>query len=159
MVRFVSNVLQESRITVSAAVPPSAHNSFSRLPWSHRVCLRCRTAENCQNQKFLATHFFGKSEALDVGLSMTFSARQIRCAICAWRFSGELFENAIELGKRLEPDGKCDFAYPKIDIFQKFPRFFESSAGNIIDKLCAGHLFELFTQVRRIDPHRLCYLS
>jgi len=30
--RFDSNVLQESRMTVSAAVPPIAHNSFSRLP-------------------------------------------------------------------------------------------------------------------------------
>jgi hypothetical protein len=30
--RFVSNVLQESRITASAAIPPTPQKSFSRLP-------------------------------------------------------------------------------------------------------------------------------
>src|SRR5512133_1557269 len=36
-------VLQESRITVSATPPPTAHQSFSRLPWTHRVSLACST--------------------------------------------------------------------------------------------------------------------
>ena len=36
-------VLQESRITVSATPPPTAQQSFSRLPLSHRVSLECST--------------------------------------------------------------------------------------------------------------------
>jgi hypothetical protein len=43
-VRFVSKELQESKITVSATPPPTAHQSFSRLPWTHRVNLECSTA-------------------------------------------------------------------------------------------------------------------
>ena len=62
IVRFVSNVLQESRITVSAAVPPMAHNSFSRLPWIHRVSLECHmSSECCQKDGTATTHFYGKS--------------------------------------------------------------------------------------------------
>jgi hypothetical protein len=56
-----SVVLQESRMTASAAVPPIAHNSFSRLPWVHRVSLERHTnGEYGQKDKTLATHFFGK---------------------------------------------------------------------------------------------------
>ena len=44
IVRFVSNVVQESRMTVSAAVPPIAQNSFSRLTCSHLIGLSRRTA-------------------------------------------------------------------------------------------------------------------
>src|SRR5581483_10334049 len=36
-------VLQESRITVSAAAPPIPHDSFSRLPCTHRVSLESHT--------------------------------------------------------------------------------------------------------------------
>src|ERR671924_576041 len=42
-VRWVSRELQESRITVSATPPPTAHQSFSRLPFSHRISLECST--------------------------------------------------------------------------------------------------------------------
>jgi hypothetical protein len=53
-------VLQESRITASAAVPPTPHSSFSRLPWIHRVSLECHTdGEYCQKHKTVTTHFFG----------------------------------------------------------------------------------------------------
>ena len=55
----------------------------------------------------------------------------------------------------MKSNSKCDFAHPKIDIFQKFPRFVEPGAGNVIDKLYARHLFELFAQMSRIDPDRL----
>src|SRR5450759_751380 len=42
MVRFVSKLLQESRITLSAAPPPATHQSFSRLPRNH-VNFGCHT--------------------------------------------------------------------------------------------------------------------
>ena len=53
-------VLQESRTMVSAAAPPTAQNSFSRLPGTHRVILECHTVtEYCQKSFLVATHFFG----------------------------------------------------------------------------------------------------
>lgn len=80
-------------------------------------------------------------------------------AVRSWRFSRKLFEDSIELGERLESGRKCDFAYAKIDIFQKLPRFFEPGAGNVIDELNAGDLFELFAQVSGIDPDRVCHYA
>jgi len=158
MVRFVSNVLQESRITVSAAVPPIAHNSFSRLPRSHRVNLKCLTCrEYWQDGKILATHFFGKTDFVlfaPFAASATFSALQINGTIFARRFSRQFFENAVELGKRLEAYGERDFADPKIDIFQKFTRRLESNPRNVIDELSSGDLFKFFAQVGGIDSDR-----
>lgn len=90
---------------------------------------------------------------------MAFSAFQITCPICSRRFSGKFFENAIELRERLEPDSKCDFTDAKIDIFQELACFLKPAARNVINKLCAGHLFELFAQVRRIDPDRLGHFA
>src|SRR6516225_10564461 len=58
-------VLQESRITASAAVPPTPHKIFSRLPCIHRVTLECHTNDdNAQKQKMLTTHFFGKNSTI-----------------------------------------------------------------------------------------------
>src|SRR5215469_1806551 len=55
-------VLQESRITASAAVPPAPHKIFSRLPCVHRVSLEYHTnGEYCQKDKIVTTHFFGKN--------------------------------------------------------------------------------------------------
>jgi hypothetical protein len=57
-------VLQESRITASAAVPPTPHRIFSRLPWIHRVSLECHTnTECCQELGRPTTHFYGKYSA------------------------------------------------------------------------------------------------
>src|SRR4249919_1091628 len=54
-------VLQESRITASAAVPPTPHKIFSRLPWIHRVSLECHTeTECCRKLETPTTHFYGK---------------------------------------------------------------------------------------------------
>src|SRR6266542_2387689 len=72
IVRFV--VLQESRITASAAVPPTPPKIFSRLPWIHRVSLECHTNEEyCQKDNIVTTHFFGKNGGT--------SSRQIRSSI------------------------------------------------------------------------------
>ena len=57
IVRLV--VLQESKITASAAPPPALHNKLSRLPWIHRVSLERHTnGEYAQKQKMITTHFF-----------------------------------------------------------------------------------------------------
>lgn len=59
--RFVSNVLQESRITASATIPPTPQNSFSRLPLIHRVSLECHTdCKYYQKHEIVTMHFFGK---------------------------------------------------------------------------------------------------
>jgi len=80
-------------------------------------------------------------------------------AIFARRLSRQFFENAIELRQRLKSDCKCDFAYSKIDTFQKLARFLEPQARDIIDELYARHLFELLAQVSRIDPNRFCHIA
>jgi hypothetical protein len=61
-------------------------------------------------------------------------------AICTRRLFGELLENAIELGKRLEANLERDLADPKIDIMQKSARFFEASTRNALDKICVADL-------------------
>src|SRR5215470_17105773 len=54
-------VLQESRITASAAVPPTPHKIFSRLPRVHRASLECHTkAKSAQKAEISTTHFYGK---------------------------------------------------------------------------------------------------
>jgi hypothetical protein len=63
IVRLV--VLQESRITASATVPPTPQSSFSRLPSNHRVSLECHTnGEYVQNDKMMTTHFYGKNPSI-----------------------------------------------------------------------------------------------
>ena len=54
----------------------------------------------------------------------------------------------------MKADREADFADAKIDIFQKRARFFDSGAGHIIDKVYAGYLLELLTQVVRTDIDR-----
>src|SRR4030095_4572654 len=57
IVRLV--VLQESKITASAAAPPAPHNKVSRFPKTHRVSLESHTnREYAQRQKIMTTHFF-----------------------------------------------------------------------------------------------------
>jgi len=75
------------------------------------------------------------------------------------RFSRQLLEDAIELRERLKANRKGDFADPETDIFQKLFRSLETSPCDVIDKLYAGDLFELFAQVSRIDPGGGCHFS
>src|ERR1700719_3703244 len=77
----------------------------------------------------------------------------MRRAILGRRFSGQDLEDAVELRKRLKTDRECDFANPKIDIFQKLARLFEPGARDVVDKLDAGDLFEFFTQVGGVDSY------
>jgi len=58
IVRLV--VLQESKITANATVPPAPHNRLSRLLQIHRVILERHTnGEYAQKPKTMTTHFFG----------------------------------------------------------------------------------------------------
>jgi len=75
--------------------------------------------------------------------------------IIGWRFSGELFEDAIELGERLKSDRERRFAHAKIEIFQKLTRVFEAISRDVIDKLTAGHVFKLLAQVSWINSDRV----
>jgi primosomal protein N' len=66
-------------MTVNAAVPPSAHNSFSRLP-CHAVGLRNRTSPQlCQKCGKTTTHFFGKNETVSFRFESVFAATVPSC--------------------------------------------------------------------------------
>src|ERR1043166_4745709 len=78
-------------------------------------------------------------------------------AVGGWRFAGELFEHAIELRKRLKPDGKGNLADSKIDIVQEFRRSLKPDTCDVIDELHAGDLLKLFAQMRRIDSDCFCH--
>jgi hypothetical protein len=59
--RLDSKLLHESKITVSAAPAPAAHQSFSRFPWNHRVSLECHTARSfTKNALYWLRIFTGK---------------------------------------------------------------------------------------------------
>ena len=153
-------VLQESRITASAAVPPAPHKIFSRLPWNHRVSLECHTVgEYCQKREIATTHFFGKicpRVFLDL---LAFFASPSVYTICSGRFPGESFKNAIELREGLKPDLERDLADPKIAVCQKLARLVEPGTRNVIDKIYAGHLPKLFAEMGRTDVDRFRHLG
>ena len=130
-------------MTVSAAVPPNAHNSFSRLPCNHTTGLG--------RQRI----FSGKTKR-SVSVSRASLPQPFRVAIIGRRFSGILFEDAIELRKRLKSDRERDFADAKIDIFQKFASLFEPRLCDVIDELDPGHLLKLFAQMCWIDSGYRC---
>lgn len=159
-------VLQESRMTASAAVPPAPQSSLSRLPWIHRVNLECHTdGEYCQEYKTVTTHFFGKSVGIfQVApiLELAPPSRSMSCmssAICARRLSGELLEDTVELGKGLEPNFERDLADAQIRISQEITRVFEPSARDILDKIYASYLLKLFAQMVRVDVDGLRHLG
>src|SRR6184192_2382481 len=74
------------------------------------------------------------------------------------RLAREFFENTIELRQRLKPDGERDLADTQIRIQQEITGFFESDACDVIDKIYAGDLLELFAQMIRADIDRFRYL-
>ena len=55
----------------------------------------------------------------------------------------------------MKSDGERSFAHAKIEIVQKLARVFEAISRDVIDKLNAGHLFELLAQVSRINSDRV----
>jgi hypothetical protein len=59
----------------------------------------------------------------------------------------------------LKPNRERDLADPKIAILQEAARFFEASARNILDKIYAGNLLELFAQMICADIDRFRYLA
>ena len=59
-----------------------------------------------------------------------------------WRFPTEFLEHAIELRQRLKSRGERDVTDPQTAVMQKFARFFESSARNVLDKICVADLLE-----------------
>lgn len=87
------------------------------------------------------------------------SPTRLHRAILTRRFAGQDLEDAVKLRKRLKSDRECDFANPKIDIFQKFARLFESGARDIVDILDTGDLFEFLAQMGRVDAYGAGYSS
>ncbi len=149
IVRFV--VLQESRITASAAVPPTPHKIFSRLPWIHRVGLEYHTnTKCCQKLGNSTTHFYGKYSA-DFGRvyrnSATSSSISTRSAILRRRFLGQPLENTIELRQRLKSHGERNFTNAQIRIPQEIASFFESGSCDVFHKICASDLLEFFAEM------------
>jgi hypothetical protein len=113
--------------------------------------------EYCQKHEIATTHFFGKICGRFF-LSASW-APPLGCAICSGRFPGELFKNAIELGEGLKSDLERDLADPKIAICQKFARLVEPGVRNVIDKIYAGHVLELFAQMGPTDVDRFRQLG
>ena len=75
------------------------------------------------------------------------------CPIFARSFAGKFFEHAVELRKRLKAAPERDFADWRINGSQLLLGFFETIAGNVINKLHPGDIFELFTEVGPIDAN------
>ena len=115
------------------------------MPHSGRVLPETRNRDYAFFRKKLPPGF------LDL---LAFSASPLGCTIRSGRFPGEPSKNAIELREGLEPYLKGDLADPKLAICQKFPRLVEPGTRNVIDKIYARHLLELFAQMRRIDVDR-----
>jgi hypothetical protein len=80
-------------------------------------------------------------------------------AICTRRFSRKLFENAVELRERLEPNRKRNLADAKIAIVQKPARVLEARARNVIHKIYACDLLKLLAEMIGTNVDRFCYLS
>jgi len=97
-------VLQESRITASAAVPPTPQSSFSRLPWIHRVSLECHTKTECrQKLNVPTTHFYGKYPS-DFAQTYRFSSA-VLCFAFAARYSiGDLADSFLNTRLNCESD-------------------------------------------------------
>ena len=70
------------------------------------------------------------------------------------RFPEESFENAIELRKRLKSRSERDFTDAQIAVSQKITRIFEPSARDVLDKIYAGYLLEIFAQMIRVNVDR-----
>src|SRR5262249_7241004 len=142
---------------VSAAVPPTAHNSFSRLPCSHTTGLRSRTRADYYQKRERQPRIYSEKVTRTNSTSLAISSPWVRISIFSWRFTRELPEHAIELRKRLKSDRERDFADAKIDILQELARMFEPPLRHIIDELGPGYLFELFAEMRRINAGRVCH--
>jgi hypothetical protein len=102
----------------------------------------------------MTTHFFGKNAASFRPAAILDSAPlslSMNCAICTRRFSRKLFENAIELRKRLEPDRECNLPDTQIRIPQAITRFFEANTRHVLDKICSSYLLEHLAKMIRAN--------
>ena len=59
----------------------------------------------------------------------------------------------------MKPDRECDLTDTQTPILQEVARFFESRAGDVIDKIHAGDLLELFAQMIRTAIDRACHFG
>jgi hypothetical protein len=144
-------VLQESKITVSATAPPAPHNKLSRLRFIHRVSLECHTnGEYAQKSKTMTTHFFGGFSYCTIRILPMCLMHPAIGAVFGWRLPRKAFEHAIELRERLKSCREGDFTNAQILILQEGTGSFEASACDILDKINAGYLFEIFTQMVRV---------
>jgi len=81
-------------------------------------------------------------------------ARTSRRTALRGRFARKAFEHAIELGERLKSRRERDFADAHMTVLQEVTGSFEPSARDILDKIYAGHLLEVFTQMIRVHADR-----
>jgi DNA-binding XRE family transcriptional regulator len=81
------------------------------------------------------------------------------CTIRSGRLPGELFEHAIELRERLEPNCECDLADPKVAICQKFARLFEAGTRDVFDKIYPSDLLEPLAKMIPANAGRFRYLA
>ena len=153
---FDWSVLQESKITASATAPPAPHNKLSRLPGIHRVSLERHTnGEYAQKHKTMTTHFFGfflsgLSEILPIP-----PAHALGSTVLRRRFASEFFENAIELRERLKSRGERDVTDAQTWIIAGDHTHFRTGCvRDVLDKVYAGYLLEIFAQIIRVHVDR-----
>ena len=74
-------------------------------------------------------------------------------AMSSRRFSHELPESPVELGKRLEADIERDLADAQIWILQQVAGFFDPGAGNKFNKIDRGRFLEFLAEVGGAHVH------
>ena len=112
MARLESKLLRESRTSVSEAPPPIAHQSLSRLPWTHRVKnRRCHTPwSRIKSNLGWLRIFTGKNPDPFLGGNPGAKPTQ-RCPFClacaAARYSlGDFPESFLKMRLNCESDWK-----------------------------------------------------
>ena len=72
------------------------------------------------------------------------------------RVARESLEHAIELRERLKSRSEGDFTDAQAWISQEFTRVLKTSVRDVVDKLYAGYLFEIFAQIIRVHIDHFC---
>jgi len=148
MERLDSKLLQERRTTDSATPPPTAHQSFSRLTWNHRVRLGCRTGEASQEPRITGYAFSPVKSETDLSIArLRLRFHSPFGAILGRRFPSQLLEDPIELREGLEPRSERDFAYAQIGFAQELRRFLEADPRDILHEVRASSFLEFFAQI------------
>ncbi len=110
--------IPEKLLSAMTCVRQANDQSHDAVDWIRKSIQRVQLALLSQELPKLTAHFYGKYFGAILPRSlyvlMTLRALFVSGSKLSWRFSRELFKNAIELRQRLETHGERNFADPKI---------------------------------------------